>query len=113
MKVLFLILLLFLTGCTKTITKTVYVHPEPFKFIPIEINVTEVKEVEPFPLKGLIKFVDDRNESVKMSVDTWLKLRRAKRDEHRANIKLKRHNKMYKKANRGLNRQIELYNSVE
>ena len=108
--IIMILTVVFWTGCSsKVLTKTVYLEPKKFEFVPIEINVTEVKKVEPIPLKGKIEFIDNRNESIKMSVNSWLKIRRAKIDEHRANIRLRIHKEMYKKANKSLNRQIRLY----
>jgi len=105
---------IFYTGCSlcSQPTKTVIVEPTPFKFVPIEVNLTEVEEVKKIDLKGKLKFLDDRNLSVVMDVNTWVKIRRAKRDESFANRRLRLQKKILFKALDGNLKQIYRYKEL-
>ena len=94
--------------CTPQI-RTEYVETKAFKFVPIEVNVTEIKEIKPFNLNGKIKFTDDTNSSVKMSVKSWIAIRDVNRERTNAVRRLQLHEKMYRKALDSVNEQIRAY----
>ena len=102
---------IFLMGCSlcPTQIKTEYIEPKAFKFVPIDVNVTEIKEIKPFNLNGKIKFTDDTNSSVKMSVKSWIAIREVNRQRTKAVLRLRLHEKMYRKALDAVNEQIRLY----
>jgi len=102
---------IFLMGCSlcQPKIKTEYVETKKFKFIPIEVNVTDVKKIKPFDLTGKIKFTDDSNSSVRMSVNSWIAIRNVNKQRTKAIRRLRRHKMMYRKALESVNGQIKLY----
>jgi len=102
---------IFLMGCSLCTPqiRTEYVETKAFKFVPIEVNVTEIKEIKPFNLNGKIKFTDDSNSSVKMSVKSWIAIRDVNRQRTKAVRRLRLHEKMYRKALDAVNGQIRAY----
>jgi len=102
---------IFLMGCSLCTPKikTEYVEPKVFKFVPIDVNVTEVKEIEPFDLNGKIKFTDNSNSSVKMTVESWIAIRDINKQRTNALRRLRLHEKMYRKALDAVNGQIKAY----
>ena len=102
---------IFYTGCSLCTPqiKTVYVEPKPFKFTPIDVNLSEIKMVEKINLDGKLWFSDDSNGSVCMDVDTWLNVRKAKRAESFANKKLGLQKIILKKALDGNLKQMKRY----
>jgi len=103
---------IFLTGCSLCTPqiKTEYVEPKAFKFVPIEVNVTEIKNVEPFNFSGKIEFKDDTNRSVCMDVEeTWLPILDRNREKDTALRRHELHEKMYRRALDSVNGQIRLY----
>ena len=108
---MFTIVVLFWTGCSLCTPqiKTEYVETKAFKFVPIDVNVTEVKEIKPFNLNGKIKFADDSNSSVKMSVKSWIAIRDVNQQRTEAVRRLLLHEKMYRKALDAVNGQIRAY----
>ena len=98
-------------GCSLCPTKieTEFVQTKPFKFTVIDVNVTEVKEVEPFSLAEKISFVDSKKAAVKMSVETWVKVRKINAKRVKANKRLRLHKLMLRKALDAVNKQIKKY----
>lgn len=108
-------MVVFLTGCTlfPQKNKTVFVEPKAFEFVKIDVNLSEVKRVEPFPLEGKISFVDDTNSSIKMKVNTWLKIRSLNAEKDAESKRLRLHKIMLRKALDEVNRQIDIYKSTK
>ena len=102
---------IFLVGCSLCTPqiKTVYVETNPFRFTPIDVNLSEVKEVEKINLDGKLWFENDSNSSVCMVVDTWLKVRESKNSKDVECKRLRLHNVILKKANDGNLKQIKSY----
>ena len=106
-----MMMMIFLVGCTsKAKIETVFVEPNKFEFVPIDVNVTDVSKAPVIYLKGKIKFLDDNNKSVVMSVDTWRSIRSVSSKKRMIIERLRRHKIMYRKALDALNKQIKLYN---
>ena len=74
---------IFLVGCSLCTPqiKTVYVEPKPFKFTPIDVNLSEIKMVEKINLDGKLWFSDDSNSSVCMDADTWSPIRKSNKQK--------------------------------
>jgi len=103
---------IFLTGCSLCTPqiKTEYVEPKAFKFVPIDVNVTEIKKVEPFDFSGKIEFKDDTNRSVCMDVEeTWIPILDRNRAKDTALRRHELHEKMYRRALDSVNGQIRAY----
>jgi len=101
--------MIFLVGCTSKAVETVFIEPKKFEFVPIDVNVSEVSKAPVIYLEGKIKFLNDSNKSIVMSVDTWLQIRDVSEKKKKIIIRLRRHKLMYRKALNGVNRQIRRY----
>jgi len=106
-----LAVLTFFTGCSlcPTQIKTEFVQTKPFKFIIIDVNVTKVKKTKPFSLAEKISFTNSKKTAVKISVETWVKLREINAKRVKANKRLRLHKLMLRKALDAVNKQIKKY----
>ena len=102
---------IFLMGCSLCTPqiRTEYVETKAFKFVPIDVNVTEIKKVEPFDFSGKIEFKDDTNRSVCMEVDTWISILGRNRKKDTAIRRHELHENMYGRALDAVNKQIRAY----
>lgn len=75
-------MMIFLTGCTsKEVTKTVIVYPEPFKFVKIDVNLTEIKPIPTLSLTGKVSYTDKTKKKVQMETKVWKAIRTVSKEK--------------------------------
>lgn len=101
--------LIFFQGCSYLIPKEKIKIVIPLKQKFVQIKVDEflpLGEIEKLDLAGLIDFADESNSSVKMSVETWLTIRKINGQKDRAIKRLKVQKEIFKRAYEGYELQI-------